>query len=115
MLKIPDQFSGIRIQRNSGVRIESLVEWGEPTAQKIPRLRLGHAPVGEIEIGIVTSRQPRVRSSPVVHRQAAPCFAAGLPFARNGVEAPYPLPGVDVECGNITALAVKAGAPGQSH
>src|SRR5262245_64480132 len=84
-------------------------------AQEVPRLRLRHTPIGEVEIRVIAASEPCFRTGPVVHRQLAPRLAARLPFARNRVEAPRTRAGVNVERADKAALAVEACAPGEPH
>ncbi len=57
MAVIPFQLAGIGIQRHSGIGIERGAIPGAAACPH-PRLGLGRAPIGEIEIGIVGAGDP---------------------------------------------------------
>ena len=113
MLVVPRELARVGVERHRRVREERLVEQRQLPAQEVPRLGLRHAPVGEIEIGIVAAGDPGVAAAAERHRQLAPRLAARLSLARHRVEAPCLLAGVDVVRTDEAADAIEARAARQ--
>src|SRR5262249_58549798 len=76
-----------------------------------PRLGLRSAPIREVELGIVASRDPCFAALTLVHREAASGVCFG-PFLRARLEPPEPLPGVDVDPADVAPVGLTRAAPG---
>ncbi len=75
---VPRELARARVERERRARIERDVLAFHPAARGHPWLRLRGAPVREIQIGIVASRDPALRTRAIQIRQVAPAIAAGL-------------------------------------
>ena len=83
-------------------------------ARRHPRLRLRHAPVGQVEIRVVAARNPRLPALAEAVLDVAPRIAVAFAALGDGVELPDLLPRLRVVGADVAAFRTEAFAPGQS-
>src|SRR6267378_8104298 len=98
-LKIPFEFSRLRIESEQGITVEIVAR--APLAA-IRRRRIAGGPKNSIGRGIVSPRDPRGRASDFP-RVAFPSFMSRLAGTRDGVEAPFAFACRGVVCINEAA------------
>src|ERR1022692_2499302 len=110
-LKIPFQFSGVRIERHNAVGIEIV-------AQSLLRVEIrtgiAGAPKDQVEIGIVGTRHPR-RSAAMFPGIAGPSVMAGFAWAGDRIESPTFLAADGIIRGDESANAVLAAGHADHH
>src|SRR5262249_28466478 len=79
VLVVPLHLPGIGVERQSGIREQRIAVGAALVAPR--RLGLTGAPIGQIEFGIVGSRDPGIGAGPLVVGQIAPGIAARGAFA----------------------------------
>src|ERR1700728_675946 len=84
---IPAQLAGVGIERDRGAGIERGAIAGS-AAGPHPGLGLSHAPVGEIEIGIIRACDPGLSARAIEVVQSIPGLAARRSGEGDGREAP---------------------------
>ncbi len=92
---IPLQLAGVGIERDRGAGIERGAVAGA-AARPHPGLGLGHAPVGEIEFGIVGARDPGLAARAIEVVQSVPGVATRSAFEGDGGETPILRAGLGV-------------------
>jgi hypothetical protein len=102
VLEIPGELPvvGVQCERravNTAPRLRA-------TAHLHPRLGLRHAPVRQVQLGIVAAGDPGFRADAQHVGQIAPGVAARLVRARDGVESPQQFSGGGIECADEAAL-----------
>src|SRR5260370_33777927 len=112
MLEVPLEPAGVRVERQRGTREQRLIAGLGATADTQPGFGLGHAPIGDVEPGIVAAGDPRIAARAQQIGQSAPCVAAGLAFTRNGAETPARLGRAGTLC---TRLSCRPVAPTTPH
>ena len=103
--KCQASFPVVGIQRQRGAGVERAVGISGAAAGAHPGLGLRHAPVSQIEIGIVAAGDPGVAARAQQIGQLAPGVAAGFAFARHGVELPELLAGLGVVGADVARAA----------
>src|SRR5439155_15470576 len=98
VLVVPLDLAGIRVKGDDGARVEIVA--GVHVAR--PGRGIAGPPVGQVEVGIVVSREPDRRSTglPGVPRPGVEIGRAG---SWDGVGLPDFLPGPRIESGDVTA------------
>src|SRR6202034_2036479 len=91
----PRQLPRIGIERQRGVGIQRRAIAGA-AAYAHPRLGLRRPPVGQVQVRIVASRDPRLDARPESVRQPTPSVAAGFAFERDRSKTPRFLTGLGV-------------------
>ena len=113
MLEIPGQRPVAGPQCHGRCRVQGVIERCGAAARPHPRLRLRHAPVGEVEIGIVGAGNPGLAPDAELIGQLAPRVAAGLTGPRDRVEFPRQHSGRGVERADPAAVVSEAVAAGE--
>src|SRR6516162_9031004 len=96
MLKVPDELSGVGIERYRRIRVEGVVGDAGLTARIAQRcgvVGLRRTEKREIELRIVATGNPYRSAVALVERQAVPTVAAWLAGPRDDVEPPRFLSG----------------------
>ena len=88
MLEVPSELPGVGPERQGRRGVERLVVAGRAAARLHPGFGLRHAPIGQIEIGIVAAGDPGIAACAQHVGKLAPGVAAGRAFAGRGIEAP---------------------------
>ena len=91
-LEMPLQLAGVRVERHDGAGVEVVAL---PLLVEKVRIGIAYAPISEVERGIVRARRPD-RAAADLPRIGGPGVVARLSRARNGVEPPGFLAGVDI-------------------
>src|SRR4029077_20537835 len=89
--------------------VERGVGAGGAAARLHPRLCLGDAPIGQVEIRVVTARDPGIASGAQHVGQLAPGIATRRAFARCGYQAPELFSGLRVVAADEAALVLLRG------
>src|SRR5262245_60625352 len=114
MLEEPGKLAAIGSERDSRTRVEHAIRRLHVAARRHPWLRLRHAPVSEIEIGVVAAGYPGLATLAERVGDVTPGVAAALPALRHRVEPPQLLPGVRIVGADVTPIRLEPGASGQA-
>ncbi len=109
VLEVPGELAGVGFERQRRTGVERGVGAGGAAARLHPRLGLRHAPIGEIEIRIVTSRDPGIAAGAQHVGELAPAVATRRAFTRRCYEAPELLSGLRVVAADEAALVLLRG------
>src|SRR5690606_23192097 len=87
VLVMPDDFTGIRVQRQGGVGVEqrSITRAAQRLGQRRGNAR---TPIGQVQLGVVGAGHPRGSVEARFQRQVAPAVATFFTRTRDGVTAP---------------------------
>src|SRR5215510_14714084 len=96
MLVVPRHLSRIDVDRQGGAAEKGIIIDGHSAAYRHPGFRLRSSPESEIEIRVITSGDPTLRTCTEEIRQLAPGIATRLAVTRDGVHAPQFLADRDV-------------------
>src|SRR5437870_1332515 len=93
MLKVPDKFAVVGIQRHGRAGEQCLIARLSSAARPHPRLGLCDSPICFIEVRIVTASNPRLAAGAHQARNRAPGVTSQLSLARHSLKLPELLAG----------------------
>ncbi len=108
-LEIPDQLTGIRVQRDNRAGPEIAAFAALP---RIHRIGIARSPIEKIQLGVIRARHPRHPAAVFHGSCVGPCLGAGLAFARLRIPAPLQGSGFRIARfqipGNVHGIAAHA-------
>ena len=101
VLEIPNQFAGIGVQGDRGIRIQSVVGHTrrlEAVSQRPGVVCRGRTKEDKIQSGIITWRSPDRAAAALVQRYAIPGISARFVWPCDAVKSPGLFAGFGVKC-----------------
>ncbi len=106
VLEVPHELSGVRIQGQRRIRIQSVVRDArsvDPLQQRSGIVGLPHSEIRQIEPRVVAAGGPDRRPVSLLEREPVPTVSTRLTWARDRMEAPGLLAGLGIERHDHTA------------